>query len=62
MHPSAGACIQGVATAGPGALPDIHYSGGGLEDPRVRDPVCQYLEDGAEALRKRSERYGSGVH
>jgi hypothetical protein len=42
----------------PSELPEMHYAAGGLEDPRVRDLVCQYLEGGKEAFRKRSERYG----
>jgi hypothetical protein len=39
-------------------LPDISYSAGGLEDPSMRDQICELLEGGQDAFRKRSERYG----
>lgn len=39
-------------------LPLICYSAGGLEDSQVRSAVCQYLEGGEEAFRRRAERYG----
>jgi hypothetical protein len=39
-------------------LPDITYTAGGLEDPSMRDRICELLEGGQEAFRKRSERYG----
>jgi hypothetical protein len=45
----------------PTDLPHIRYAAGGLEDPRVRELVVQYLEGGAEAFQKRSERYGLGI-
>ncbi len=44
--------------AEPTALPKITYSAGGLEEERVRHMVCQYLEGGDDAFRRRSQRYG----
>jgi energy-coupling factor transporter ATP-binding protein EcfA2 len=42
-------------------LPDFKYQAGGLEDPHIRTLVCQYLEGGEEAFRRRAERYGDLV-
>lgn len=42
-------------------LPNFKYEAGGLEDPRIRTLVCQYLEGGEEAFRRRAERYGDLV-
>jgi predicted ATP-dependent endonuclease of OLD family len=42
-------------------LPNFKYEAGGLEDPRIRTLVCQYLEGGEEAFRRRAERYGDIV-
>lgn len=42
-------------------LPNFSYEAGGLEDPHIRALVCQYLEGGAEAFRRRAERYGEIV-
>ncbi|GAB5549988.1 MAG: AAA family ATPase [Sandaracinaceae bacterium] len=42
----------------PDDLPNFEYEAGGLEDPRIRGLVCQYLEGGAEAFRRRAKRYG----
>ncbi len=42
-------------------LPDFKYEAGGLEDPRIRTLVCQYLEGGEDAFRRRAERYGDIV-
>jgi energy-coupling factor transporter ATP-binding protein EcfA2 len=39
-------------------LPQIRYTAGGLEEPAVRSDVCQLLEGGEDALRKRWQRYG----
>ncbi len=39
-------------------LPQIRYTAGGLEEPSVRSDVCQLLEGGEDALRKRWQRYG----
>jgi hypothetical protein len=39
-------------------LPNFKYEAGGLEDPRIRTLVCQYLEGGEEAFRRRADRYG----
>jgi energy-coupling factor transporter ATP-binding protein EcfA2 len=50
-----------VATAtrrSPDRLPDITYTAGGLEDPMLRNTICDLLEGGQDAFRKRSERYG----
>jgi energy-coupling factor transporter ATP-binding protein EcfA2 len=40
------------------ALPKISYSAGGLEDQTIRGLVCRYLEGGADAFRRRGQRYG----
>lgn len=42
----------------PTDLPRVTYAAGGLEDAAVRAEVCRILEGGAEAFRKRGERYG----
>ena len=42
-------------------LPNFKYEAGGLEDPHIRTLVCQYLEGGEEAFRRRAERYGDLV-
>lgn len=42
-------------------LPNFNYEAGGLEDPHIRTLVCQYLEGGEEAFRRRAERYGEIV-
>ncbi|MCA3016092.1 MAG: AAA family ATPase [Myxococcaceae bacterium] len=49
---------EAMRTSGEG-LPSISYSAGGLEDSQVRSVVCQYLEGGEEAFRRRAERYGA---
>ena len=41
----------------PTLLPAVSYHAGGLEDPTIRTDVCQILEGGIAAFRKRSERY-----
>lgn len=42
----------------PKNLPDVTYRSGGLEDLTIRGKVCNLLEGGEEAFRKRSMRYG----
>jgi energy-coupling factor transporter ATP-binding protein EcfA2 len=42
-------------------LPNFRYEAGGLEDSRIRTLVCQYLEGGEEAFRRRAARYGEIV-
>lgn len=42
-------------------LPNFTYEAGGLEEARIRQLVCQYLEGGEEAFRRRAERYGELV-
>lgn len=42
----------------PTELPNIRYLAGGLEDKEIRDLVCQYLEGGSTAFRRRGQRYG----
>lgn len=39
-----------------GALPDIEYMSGGLENTEIRKDVCDILEGGKEALEERSKR------
>jgi energy-coupling factor transporter ATP-binding protein EcfA2 len=39
-----------------GRLPELNYSSGGLEEPRIRKAVCEVLEGGAEAFRQRARR------
>jgi len=39
-----------------GKLPPLEYLSGGLEDPDVRQAVCDVLEGGAEAFRQRARR------
>jgi energy-coupling factor transporter ATP-binding protein EcfA2 len=41
-----------------GKLPEISYTSGALEDPAIRDAVCEILEGGAQAFRQRERRYG----
>lgn len=48
-----------VATCGPhrpGQLPEIRYQSGGLEDPNIRESVCNILEGGEEAFKERAKR------
>jgi hypothetical protein len=48
-----------VAQAGPhrpGALPEITYECGGLENPRIRQHVCDILEGGEAAFKERAKR------
>ena len=48
-----------VASCGPhnpGALPEISYESGSLEDARIRAKVCDILEGGEQAFRERALR------
>ena len=48
-----------VASCGPhkvGALPNISYESGGLENPTIRRHVCGILEGGEEAFKERAKR------
>lgn len=48
-----------VASAGahvPGGLPKLTYVSGGLENPAVRDEVCEILEGGKPAFEERARR------
>jgi ABC-type cobalamin/Fe3+-siderophores transport system ATPase subunit len=48
-----------IAEAGPqptGGLPTISYIAGGLESAVIRQAVCNILEGGEEAFRKRARR------
>lgn len=48
-----------VATAGPhrpGHLPEITYTSGGLENPEIREQVCEILEGGKTAFEERARR------
>jgi energy-coupling factor transporter ATP-binding protein EcfA2 len=48
-----------VATCGPhrpGELPEITYQSGGLENPSIRNLVCEILEGGEAAFRERARR------
>lgn len=48
-----------VASCGPhkkGQLPDINYLSGGLENPEIREKVCEILEGGEEAFQERAKR------
>ncbi|WP_207082397.1 AAA family ATPase [Nocardioides sp. S5] len=40
----------------PGALPEITYTTGGLENPTVRNEVCEILEGGQHAFEERARR------
>lgn len=46
----------------PDKLPEIDYVAGGLEDKEIRLAICNILEGGADAFKKRGERYGSMFH
>lgn len=41
-------------------LPQISYVTGGLEDDGIKEMVCNLLEGGEEAFKRRSKRYGVG--
>jgi len=43
-------------------LPLVSYRSGGLEDPTIRDEVCQILEGGLTAFQKRKDRYLAAGH
>lgn len=48
-----------VANAGahrPGTLPEITYTSGGLENPVIRQQVCEILEGGQHAFEERARR------
>lgn len=48
-----------VASCGPhrpGDLPEITYVAGGLEDPEIREKVCDILEGGEHAFKERAKR------
>jgi hypothetical protein len=48
-----------VASSGPhrlGGLPEISYLSGGLENPVIRDEVCEILEGGKPAFEERARR------
>jgi len=48
-----------VASCGPhrpGQLPIISYNSGGLENPEIRQAVCNILEGGARAFKERARR------
>lgn len=54
-----------VATAGshrPGELPRITYESGGLENPKIRQHVCNILEGGERAFRARAKRLRLGIN
>lgn len=42
-------------------LPNFEYVAGGLESSEIRTLVCQYLEGGEEAFRRRAVQYGEIV-
>lgn len=48
--------IAGVGSHRPGQLPEITYTSGGLEDPAIRDQVCEILEGGKRAFEERARR------
>jgi len=43
--------------AQPGKLPDISYESGSLENPDIRNKVCEILEGGERAFLERERRY-----
>lgn len=48
-----------IASCGPhrpGMLPEITYQSGGLENPTIRQSVCEILEGGEAAFRERARR------
>ena len=48
-----------VANAGahrPGGLPEMTYTSGGLENPVIRQQVCEILEGGRHAFEERARR------
>jgi DNA repair exonuclease SbcCD ATPase subunit len=48
-----------IATCGPhrpGELPEISYQSGGLENPAIRQQVCEILEGGEAAFKERARR------
>lgn len=48
-----------VASSGshdPRELPQITYAAGGLEDPNIRHHICEILEGGADAFKRRARR------
>ena len=49
--------VAGAERTSPEALPRLSYVAGGLEDRRIREHVCRLLEGGAQAFKKREERY-----
>lgn len=53
-----------VASAGahrPGQLPEMTYISGGLENPEIRQQVCEILEGGRHAFEERARRLRIGL-
>ncbi|KZE42065.1 TrlF family AAA-like ATPase [Microbacterium sp. T32] len=48
--------IAGAGAHVPGGLPTLSYLSGGLENPKVRDEVCEILEGGKPAFEERAKR------
>jgi energy-coupling factor transporter ATP-binding protein EcfA2 len=48
--------VAGAGAHRPGALPEITYSSGGLENPVIRKQVCEILEGGQHAFEERARR------
>ncbi|MCZ7684441.1 MAG: AAA family ATPase [Sandaracinaceae bacterium] len=53
--------VAAAERSGTSDLPSFAYEAGGLEDSHTRTLVCQYLEGGADAFRRRAERYGEVI-
>ncbi len=48
--------VARCGTVEEGRLPELTYLSGGLEEPTIRQAVCEVLEGGAEAFRQRARR------
>lgn len=48
--------IASCVKTGGGAPPEFHYQTGGLEDPSIRQQVCDILEGGEAAFKQRARR------
>ena len=49
--------VASCKPADPGKLPLIDYTSGSLENPDIRDAVCDILEGGERAFLERERRY-----
>lgn len=53
--------VANAGAHGPGGLPEMTYISGGLENPVIRQQVCEILEGGQHAFEERARRLRIGL-